>query len=89
MSCKESDCQCQVVATAFLPDIGWAEVDGDICSRRLKTDVRNSSTNAVITLLDGNISQPRQVEHHSPGHIHFNGHRRGFQAHDLGTIRLY
>ena len=76
---KDADGHGQVVAAAFLSDVGRREVHGDVRHGHLEPHMGQCHLYTVVTLTHGSVGHAREMEHHATADIHLDGDGGGFE----------
>ncbi len=82
----------QVEAGPFFTDVGWRQIDGDLCRWNIVAAIFQRRANSVAAFADSRIRQADRVKvvflHFDAGDIHFHFNDVGVNAIDSGTQGL-
>ena len=89
-ACGEySHSQRQVERASFLAQVGWSEVDGDVCVRKLISVHLQRRRYAVASFAHSGVAESGHAIHHAGHDIHFNGYGGYVEAVNGCGISLY
>ena len=89
VGCQDGDGQRQVVAAAFLLDVGRSHVDGDFTDRIFEAAVAQCCPYAIYAFADGRIGQTREMEVDAVHDVYLDGHVDRFESHHGSSLCFY